>query len=104
MSIIRFFKIGVKCDKVRRMGLVHDYCSLDGCKSSSSEYRKKAQPGTGFEVQVVSELHEDIALKSLPFGDMSARLNVIPMELFDMATSLKERGILRRFRAVLHHG
>ena len=103
MSTIRFFKIGVNFDMVRNVGAAYDYYSPDGYNNSGDEDWKKAEPVTEFEIQAVRELQEDLALIPRPFDGMGTRLNIATQELFDMAASFKDRGIMRRFSAVLHH-
>ncbi|MDA0988505.1 MAG: AsnC family transcriptional regulator [Chloroflexi bacterium] len=103
MSTIKFFKIGVNFDMVQNVGAAHEYYSPDGYNSSSNDDWKKADPVTDFEIEAVRELQEDITLDSRPFDGMSKRLNITTQELFDMAASFKDRGIMRRFSAVLHH-
>ena len=103
MSTIRFFKIGVNFDMVKNVGAAHDYYSPDGYNSSNGDDWNKAEPVTDFEIEVIRELQEDLALIPRPFDDMSKRLNMTAQELFDLAASFKDRGIMRRFSAVLHH-
>ena len=103
MSTIRFFKIGVNFDMVQNVGSAHDYYSPDGYNNSGDDEWKTAQPMSDFEIQAIRELQEDLALVSRPFDEMSKRLNISTQELFEMATSFKDRGIMRRFSAVLHH-
>lgn len=103
MSTIRFFKIGVNFDMVQNVGAAYDYYSPDGYNNFNGEDWNKAEPVTDFEIQAVRELQEDLAQIPRPFDGMTKRLNVTPQELFDLAGSFKERGIMRRFSAVLHH-
>jgi len=103
MSTIRFFKIGVNFDMVQNVGAAYDYYSPDGYNSSRGDDWNRAEPITDFEIEAVRELQEDLTLTPRPFDDMSERLNIAPQELFDMAGSFKERGMMRRFSAVLHH-
>jgi len=103
MSTIRFFKIGVNFDMVKNVGAAYDYYSPDGYNSSRGDDWNRAEPITDFEIEAVRELQEDLTLIPRPFDDMSKRLNITPRELFDMAGSFKERGMMRRFSAVLHH-
>jgi DNA-binding Lrp family transcriptional regulator len=103
MPTIKFFKIGVNFDMVKNVGAAYEYYSPDGYNASSGEDWKKAEPVTEYEIEVIKELQEDIALVPRPFDGMSKRLNVTPQELFAMAEAFKDKGIMRRFSAVLHH-
>jgi DNA-binding Lrp family transcriptional regulator len=103
MPTIRFFKIGVNFDMMKEVGAAHDYYSPDGYSTPNGNEWNKVEPFTDFEVQAIRELQEDLALIPQPFNSMSKRLGIPPQKLFDMAASLKERGLMRRFSAVLHH-
>ena len=102
MPTIRFFKIGVNFDMVEEKGAAYDYYSPDGYKEGQSNWNKVV-PVTDFEIQVIRELQEDIPLISRPFADMAKRLDIAEEELFAYAHAFQERGIMRRFSAVLHH-
>ena len=104
MPTIRFFKIGVNFDMVKEKGAAYDYYSPDGYNSSKADDEwKRVEPVTGFEIEAIKELQEDISLKSRPFDGMARRLGISTKELFGIAKSLQERGIMRRYSAVLHH-
>ena len=103
MPTLRFFKIGVNFDMVQEVGAAHKYYSPDGYDGSVGEGWDRAQQVTDSEIQAIRELQEDILLVPRPFDDMSERLGMAPCELFELAASFKDRGIMRRFSAVLHH-
>ena len=48
-------------------------------------------------------MQEDVELTSRPFSPMAERLGIGLQEMFDIADSFQERGLMRRFSAVLHH-
>ena len=103
MPTIRFFKIGVNFDMVEGKGAAHQY-SPDGYDSTTP--RKDwnvAVPLSDFDVRAIRELQEDLPMQSRPFDDMARRLDVSVEGLFDIAREFQERGIMRRFSAVLHH-
>ena len=102
MPTIRFFKIGVNFDMVKEEGAASDY-SPDGYNGRSREALPRAAPVTDAEIEAIRELQEDLSLEPRPFAPMAARLGITEQELFALAASFRERGIMRRFSAVLHH-
>ena len=103
MPTIRFFKIGVNFDMVKEEGAAKEYYSPDAYKKSDSESWKSVEAVTDFEIEVIRELQEDLPLEPRPFAPMAERLGISEQELFDCAASFKERGVMRRYSAVLHH-
>ncbi|MDE2686186.1 MAG: AsnC family transcriptional regulator [Chloroflexota bacterium] len=105
MPTIKFFKIGVNFDMVKEEGAAKKYYSPDGYDRSGAvaEDWNKAMPVSDFEIEVIRELQEDVPLVSRPFSPMSERLGISLQEMFDIADSFQERGLMRRFSAVLHH-
>ena len=108
MPTIRFFKIGVNFDMVRKQGAAYDYYSPDGYSAAGGvkglhEDWNRAEPVSPFEVAVIRELQEDLSLEIRPFDGMANRLGITTQELFDLASGFQERGLMRRFSAVLHH-
>ena len=104
MPTIRFFKIGVNFDMVEEKGAAHQYYSPDGY---NEEFKLKDwnQPVilSDFDIQAIRELQEDLPMVSGPFDDIARRLGLTTQELFDVAREFEERGIMRRYSAVLHH-
>ena len=103
MPTIRFFKIGVNFDMVKNEGAADSYYSPDGYNQSDPESWNKAAPVTDFEIEVIRELQEDLPLEQRPFEAMTVRLGIDHDTLFATAQSFQERGIMRRYSAVLHH-
>ncbi len=105
MPTIKFFKIGVNFDMVKEEGAAKKYYSPDGYDRSGAvaEDWNKAMPVSDFEIEVIRELQEDVPLVSRPFSPMAERLGISLQEMFDIADSFQERGLMRRFSAVLHH-
>ena len=102
MPTIRFFKIGVNFDMVEERGAAYDYYSPDGYKEGQANWNK-VEPVTDFEIQVIRELQEDLPLNFRPFTGMAERLGIAEEELFAYGHGFQERGIMRRYSAVLHH-
>ena len=103
MPTIRFFKIGVNFDMVTKEGAAKDYYSPDGYNKHDDQTWQRVEPVTDFEIEVIRELQEDVPLEPRPFEPMAERLGITQRELFATAESFTERGIMRRYSAVLHH-
>ena len=103
MPTLRFFKIGVNFDMVQEVGAAHRYYSPDGYNRTEGEDWNRAEQVTEAEIQAIRELQEDITLAPRPFDGMCERLGMTSSQLFELAASFKDRGIMRRFSAVLHH-
>ena len=103
MPTIRFFKIGVNFDMVKGEGAAGEYYSPDGFKGTDDQAFKTVEPVTDPEIEAIKELQEDIALELCPYEPMARRLGISQDDLFQMATSFQDRGIMRRFSAVLNH-
>jgi DNA-binding Lrp family transcriptional regulator len=96
LPTIKFFKIGVNFDMVDEKGSAFDY-------NPDNKDWNKVEPTTEFEVQAIREIQEDIPLVSRPFAPLAQRLGITEERLFQMAQDFQQRGIMRRFSAVLHH-
>ncbi len=103
LPTIRFFKIGVNFDMVKEEGAADEYYSPDGYDNRNGNDWNKVEPVTSFEIEAIRELQEDLSLEPHPFEPMAARLGVSEQDLFGLADSFKDRGLMRRFSAVLHH-
>ena len=102
MPTIRFFKIGVNFDMVERKSAAFDY-SPDGFNKPVSKDWNKPVTLSDFDIQAIRELQDDLSMVSRPFDGMARRLGLSNQELYTMATEFQERGIMRRYSAVLHH-
>ncbi len=102
MPTIRFFKIGVNFDMVERKSAAFDY-SPDGFNKPVSKDWNKPVTLSDFDIQAIRELQEDLSMVSRPFDGMAQRLGLSNQDLYAMATEFQERGIMRRYSAVLHH-
>ena len=104
MPTIRFFKIGVNFDMVEGKGAAYQYYSPDGYKDDPKlKDWNKSVSLSDFDIQAIRELQVDLPMISRPFDDMAQRLGVTTQGLFEIARGFQERGLLRRYSAVLHH-
>ena len=103
MPTIRFFKIGVNFDMVEEKGAAYQYYSPDGYKDPKLQGWNKAVPLTEFDIEAIRVLQEDIPMISRPFDLMARDLGVNIEQLFNIAREFQERGVMRRYSAILHH-
>ena len=104
MPTIRFFKIGVNFDMVEEKGAAYQYYSPDGYTDDPKlKDWNKSVALSDFDIQSIRELQEDLPMISRPFDGMARRLGMATQELFNVAREFEQRGIMRRFSAVLHH-
>ena len=103
MPTIKFFKIGVNFDMVKEEGAASEYYSPDGFDRGDANGWNRVEPVTPFEIEAIRELQEDLPLAPRPFDPQAQRLGITVDELFDLAADFVDRGIMRRFSAVLHH-
>ena len=104
MPTIRFFKIGVNFDMVEEKGAAYQYFSPDGYgENENLKDWNVAVPISEFDKAAIRELQEDLPMAPRPFDGMAQRLEVSTQKLFDIAAEFEERGIMRRYSAVLHH-
>ena len=103
MPTIRFFKIGVNFDMVRRQGSSFDYHPDGGREDGPAKDWNKPVALTGTEQAIIRELQEDLPLVPRPFDTMANRLGMAAPELFAKASEFQDRKIMRRYSAVLHH-
>ncbi len=103
MPTIKFFKIGVNFDMIKQEGASTQYYSPDGYNRTDVENWNKAESVTDFEIAVIRELQEDVPLIPKPFTPMAERLGIPLQVLFEATESFQQRGLMRRFSAVLHH-
>ena len=107
MPTIRFFKIGVNFDMVKRRSDAYNYNPDAGQPNGESRVPasdwNQAQEITEWDKDVIREAQEDLPLVSRPFGPMAERLGLTTQELFDQLTVYQERKLMRRYSAVLYH-
>ena len=103
MPTIRFFKIGVNFDMVEEKSAAYKYYSPDGYNDPKLKDWDKVVSVSDFDIQAIRELQEDLSMVARPFDGMAQRLGVTTQELFGIAREFEERGIIRRYSAVLHH-
>lgn len=113
MPTIRFFKIGVNFDMVKRRSDAYNYnpdaaspsASANGTESEripASDWNQ-AQEITEWDKTVIREAQEDLPLVSRPFDAMAHRLGLTVADLFAQLQEYQQRKLMRRFSAVLYH-
>ena len=111
LPTIRFFKIGVNFDMVKKVSDARSYFVPDdpGALSNGNEHSSvgegwnKAQPLSDIDIAFIKEMQDDLPLESRPFDAMAARLGMTVSELFDYAADMVKRRLMRRYSAVLYH-
>ncbi len=98
LPTLRFFKVGVNFDMVSQSG--NSDREVIG-RTPSTE--RSAVPLTDREIAVVKELQEDLPAVPEPFKPMAERLGITTQRLFEHANDFMDRGLMRRYSAVLHH-
>ena len=98
LPTLHFFKVGVNFDMVTELGNSDE--SVIGKPPGLS---KGDEPLSDFEIEVIKELQEDLPLESEPFQGMAERLGITLQRLFQYAEDFADRGLMRRYSAVLHH-
>ena len=58
---------------------------------------------SAFDRKVIQELQRDIEITSRPFAKMAQRLSLSEEALLDKARGYKDKGVMRRYGAVLDH-
>ena len=96
LPTVRFFKIGVNFDMLSEEGAAYSY-------NPDNPHWNKVEPLTDLEVRAVRELQEDLPLVERPFDGMAGRLGLTTPGLLGLARDFQQRGVMRRFSAVLHH-
>ena len=104
MPTIRFFKIGVNFDMVKRRSDAYNY-SPDGIGQTQRPAAdwNQAQDITEWDKQVIREAQEDLPLESHPFAGIAQRLGLTVPRFFQQLDEYQERKLMRRYSAVLHH-
>ena len=96
LPTIRFFKIGVNFDMVKGKSAAKDIFVPDRKKGSAITVTQDI-------IDYIRVMQDDLELISRPFDSMAKQLGMSVERLFEMADELKERKIMRRYSAVLHH-
>jgi len=107
---LRLFKIGVHFDMSKDSGAPERERHADGGikrearpEHTPARPESRGDPLTDFERDVVRALQGDLPLVQRPFQGAAAQLDVTEERLLEAAQDLDQRGILRRFSAVLKH-
>lgn len=98
LPTLRFFKVGVNFDMVTQT--TNSNASVIGRVPTAE---RNAIPLEDDEIAVIKELQEDLPLELEPFAPMADRLGMSIDRLFEYADNFMERGLMRRYSAVLHH-
>jgi len=96
LPTIRFFKIGVNFDMVKGKSAAKDIFVPDRKKGSAITVTQDI-------IDYIRVMQDDLELISRPFDSMAKQLGMSVERLFEMADEMKERKIMRRYSAVLHH-
>ena len=102
---LRRFKLGVHFDMSEKREIARTDAKATGAPSAAPE-RQPPDGGpslTAFERDVVRAIQGDLLLVRRPFAHPAAGLGVREERLLTVARDLDERGIMRRFSAVLKH-
>ena len=104
MPTIRFFKIGVNFDMVKRRSDAYNY-SPDGIGAQNKPAAdwNQAQEITEWDKEFIREAQEDLPLVSRPFDGMASRMGLSVPQLFAQMAEYQERRLMRRYSAVLYH-
>ena len=113
MPTIRFFKIGVNFDMVKRRSDAYNYNPDAGAPGAAGQSPaasripasdwNQAQEITDWDKRVIRAAQEDLPLVSRPFDPMAARLGISVPQLFAQLDEYQQRKLMRRYSAVLYH-
>ena len=98
LPTLKLYKIGVDLDVTDRRSMA--------ARTTLPVDRDRGHPPpllTPDEVALVRELQEDLDPVEEPFAGMAARLGIGVEDVIKGAEDLIDRGLMRRFAAVLHH-
>lgn len=98
LPTIKMFKIGVKFDVTGK-----EEATAKEKKTHGHKHRKNIEPLTDAEIAVVRELQKDLPITGRPFLPAAETLNITEEELLNIAKDFQDKGIMRRFAAVLRH-
>lgn len=98
LPTIKMFKIGVKFDVTGK-----EEATAKEKKTHGHKHRKNIEPLTDAEIAVVRELQKDLPITGRPFLPAAEALNITEEELLNIAKDFQDKGIMRRFAAVLRH-
>ena len=93
LRVVRTFKIGVKLD----------YGEISEREKPRVLEEKRVSELSPFEKEVIKITQEDIPLTPRPFRDIGELLGVGEEEVLETLRALKDKGVMRRFSAILFH-
>lgn len=97
LPAIRVFKIGVSFDMAGEGDAVQRETPPSGSGASGTV------PLSDVEILAVRALQEDLPVVSRPFAEMASAFGVGEDELLSLGRGLLEKGVMRRFAAVIRH-
>jgi len=100
LPTLRLFKIGVQLDVA---GESNPAEAMPTGATWSWKTAPEAALLTDREIQAVRCLQEDLPVEPEPFAALGAAWGFTPEQLFAHAASFRERQVMRRYAAVLHH-
>ena len=100
MPTLRLFKIGVQLDVT---GDSNPAEAMPAGAAWSWKTAPEAAVVTEQEIQAIRCLQEDLPVEPEPFATLAARWGLTADALFAHAASFRERTMIRRYAAVLHH-
>lgn len=93
----KLFKIGVKLDMLK---------DDPQNPAPDEDFKENSQPPVKLQerdIEIIREMQEDIEIISRPFENMSERLGLTEEGLLEKLKEYQDRGIMRRFAAILRH-
>jgi len=102
LPTLKLFKIGVKLE-MEEGKPPQEETREDGKTIFPDGCAPQAVSLTELDIAAICELQTDLLLTERPFAESAKRLKLSEEELIQVAERFKEKGILRRFAAVLYH-
>ena len=108
LPTIRLFKIGVDFDMVKKAPVRAPVASPeagidDRVTGIPGAHWNEAARLSAKDIAFVREFQEDLELVPRPFDAMAERLGLTAPQLFERASDMMARGLMRRYCAVLRH-
>jgi len=97
LPAVRVFKIGVSFDMTGEGDSAQRETTSSGSKDLGAVSLSEA------EILAVRALQEDLPVVSRPFAELASAFAVGEGELLDLGRRLLEKGVMRRFAAVIRH-
>ena len=98
LPTLKLFKIGVKLDMTGKDPLSSTDEKFYGEENISKDYNL-----SDVDVKIIKEVQEDFPLVSNPYAQLASNAGVQVKDLIKCLNNLKEKGVMRRVAAILHH-